>query len=83
MPLAGAFVLGIVATPFVFAAWLVHRIFEHRLRMKQVALAQRMPMALPPGSDVERRLANLEAVICDLDFDLAQRLREGGRSHAA
>jgi hypothetical protein len=74
----GLFVLGIVATPFLFAGWVVNRVFEHRTRIKQLeANRYVMPPALPPAYDpqVEQRLANLEAVICDLDYDLAQRVR--------
>jgi hypothetical protein len=84
--MAGPFILGIVATPFLFAAWLVNRIFEHRVRVQQIrqlhASPRTMP-ALPASAEVERRLANLEAIVCDLDFDLAQRVREAARTRAA
>lgn len=88
--MGGLFVLGIVATPFLFAGWLVNRIFEHRVRVQQIqaGAAQLQPgtpamAALPASADVERRLANLEAIVCDLDFDLAQRVREAARTRAA
>jgi hypothetical protein len=84
------FVLCIVATPFVFVAWLIHRVLEHKAATAHALAAARMP-ALPSASasamspDVERRLANLEAIVASLDFDLAARLREadGKRGHAA
>ena len=80
------FVLCIVATPFVFVAWLIHRIFEHRTNMAR-ALAGPYQHALPTPSspDVEQRLANLEAIVASLDFDLVERLRtaDRGRGHAA
>lgn len=83
----GLFVLGIVATPFLFAGWLINRIFEHRLRVKQIEAAGWHPRALPSAcdggghqasADTERRLANLEAIVCDVDYDLAKRVREDG-----
>lgn len=88
----GLFVLGIVATPFLFAAWLVNRILEHRLRVRQIEAAGWQARALPAGAaaelpleqraDIERRLANLEAIACDVDRDferdLAQKVREDG-----
>jgi len=74
-------VLCIVATPFVFAGWLIHRILEHRSRMQ--ALAARPMPALPLPHDAERRLANLEAIVASLDFDLAAKLREGDPGRAA
>lgn len=80
------FVLCIVATPFVFVGWLIHRIFEHRANMAR-ALADPRMRALPSAAtpDVERRLANLEAIVASLDFDLVERIRESDRSrgHAA
>ena len=79
----GLYVLAIVATPFLFAAWLVNRIFEHRARMKQLEAARYIPPpALPADPQVEQRLANLEAIICDVDYDLAQRVRgvDSGRA---
>ena len=79
----GLYVLAIVATPFVFAAWLINRIFEHRARMRQLEAARYVqPAALPADPQVEARLANLEAIVCDVDYDLAQRMRriDGGRA---
>lgn len=81
----GLFVLGIVATPFLFAGWLVNRIFEHRLRVKQIEAAGWQQRALPSaifdpgperGAETDRRLAALEAIVCDLDYDLAKKVRE-------
>jgi hypothetical protein len=75
----GIFVLGIVATPFVFAGWLVNRIFEHRARIKHLEAARYVTPALPPAAaadpHIEQRLANLEAIVCDVDYDLARRVR--------
>lgn len=85
----GLFVLAIVATPFVFAGWLIHRIFEHRLRVKQLEGGVSPLRALPPAiahevdPEIERRVAALEAIVCDLDFDLANRLRAVGKNPAA
>lgn len=79
------FVLCIVATPFVFVGWLIHRIFEHRTKLALALAPQRMALPSPPSPDVERRLANLESIIASLDFDLAAKVREveRTRSHAA
>ncbi|HET6583328.1 MAG TPA: hypothetical protein VFG69_07770 [Nannocystaceae bacterium] len=77
-------VVCIVATPFVFVGWLINRIFEHRARMQALAVPRPMP-ALPLPHDVEQRLANLEAIVASVDFDLAERLRDADRTrgHAA
>jgi hypothetical protein len=79
-------ILCIVATPFVFTAWLVHRLLEHRSKLASLRLGARMGAqlgALPPAAhpcDVEQRIANLEAIVASLDFDLAVKLRETGRA---
>ena len=79
------FVLLIVATPFVFVGWLIHRIFEHRTKLAMALASPRMALPSPASSDVERRLANLESIITSLDFDVASRIREleRTRGHAA
>ncbi len=80
------FVLCIVATPFLFVGWLIHRIFEHRANMaRSLAAPQFAALPSPTSPDVERRLANLEAIVASLDFDLAERVRaaDRGRGHAA
>jgi hypothetical protein len=78
------FVLLIVATPFVFVGWLIHRIFEHRTKMA-LALSPppRMSLPSPMSPDVEHRLAALESIVSSLDYDLAAKLREVTRGHAA
>jgi hypothetical protein len=75
--LVGLFVLILVATPFVFAAWLVSRVFDHRLKIAQIRSQTRLalPAAQVP-TEVESRLRNLEDIVCGLDFDLQDRLRE-------
>jgi hypothetical protein len=78
------FVLCIVATPFVFVAWLIHRILEHRTNMARALASPRFPaLPSPTSPDVEQRLANLEAIVASLDFDLVERLRAIDRGHAA
>lgn len=74
----------IVAIPFLFVGWVINRIFEHRARMQGLAAPRPMP-ALPLPGDVERRLANLEAIVASLDFDFVEKLRDAERSrgHAA
>jgi hypothetical protein len=78
-------VLCIVATPFVFTAWLVQRVLDHRAQIAALRAAPQTP-ALPAyasaSPDVEQRLANLEAIVASLDFDLAAKIRETGRSAA-
>lgn len=88
--MVGPFVLAIIATPFVFAAWVIHRALEHRMRVHQLQRGQlpaarpQLAVAPPAASpELERRVANLEAVICDLDFDLARRVRETATSRAS
>jgi hypothetical protein len=72
--MVGIFVVAIVATPFVFAGWLIHRILTHRAQMRQEALPP-APRALPPDPELEQRVRNLEAIVTSLDYDLAARLR--------
>jgi hypothetical protein len=78
-------VVCIVATPFVFVGWLIHRIFEHRAKVALALAPPRMALPSAPSPDVERRLASLEAIVASLDFDLAAKLREleRTRGHAA
>ena len=77
------FVVLIVAIPFVFAAWLTHRILEHRVAVKRITAAAATAKALPPGVDVAQRLENLEAIVASLDYDLAERLRTSDGTRAA
>ncbi|MBK6918426.1 MAG: hypothetical protein IPH07_13600 [Deltaproteobacteria bacterium] len=90
--MVGPFVLGIIATPFIFAGWVINRVLEHRMRVHQLQRglppASRPQLAAVAGTaavppELERRIANLEAVICDLDFDLARRVRETSTSRAS
>lgn len=77
-------VVCIVATPFVFTAWLIQRVLDHRTQM--AALRQPAPrpaLPAPSSPEVEQRLANLEAIVSSLDFDLAVKMREMGRGRAA
>jgi hypothetical protein len=78
-------VVCIVATPFVFVAWVIHRVFEHRARMQAIAAPRPMPaLPQPLPHDAEQRIANLEAIVASLDFDLAAKLRDADRrGHAA
>ncbi len=78
-------VLCIVATPFVFTAWLIQRVLDHRARMAGLA-SPPLRMALPTPStspEVEQRLANLEAIVASVDFDLAVKIREAAQGRAA
>ena len=69
------FVVLIVAIPFVFAGWLIHRILEHRVAVKRLTVGASTARALPPSEEVEQRLANLEAIVASLDYDMAEKLR--------
>jgi hypothetical protein len=78
------FVVLIVAIPFVFAGWLLHRILDHRIQVKRIQAGAQPPPALPPAPpEVERRLANLEAIVSSLDYDFAARITARDDSHAA
>lgn len=59
-------VLCIVAVPFVFTAWLVQHVLDHRTQI--AALGNLAPMPGLPAytiasPEVEQRLANLEAIV--------------------
>ena len=81
----------IVAIPFLFVGWVVNRVLEHRARMQGIAAPRPIPaLPMPTPNDVERRLANLEAIVASLDFDFVEKLssRPSGpelrdRGHAA
>lgn len=79
-------VLCIVAVPFVFTAWLVQRVLDHRAQIAALRNPTPLP-ALPAytmaSPEVEQRLANLEAIVASLDFDLAVKVREASRTQAA
>lgn len=72
----------VVATPFIFAGWVVHRALEHRARMRQLmAPVQPQPMAALPAADraaLEQRIANLEAIVCSDEFAFQRSMRERG-----
>jgi hypothetical protein len=75
--MSGVFVVMIVATPFVFAGWLIDRILRHRATMRQLAARQHYA-ALPAASpEMEQRLQNLEAIVTSSDYELLQRIRSG------
>lgn len=70
----GVFIVMIVATPFVFAGWLIDRVLRHRATMRELQTARRFA-ALPPASpEVEQRLQNLEAIVTSADYELAQKI---------
>ncbi|MBV1860382.1 MAG: hypothetical protein KUG77_18360 [Nannocystaceae bacterium] len=70
----------VVAIPFIFAGWVVHRALEHRARMRQLTIpALQQPMAALPASDraaFEQRIANLEAIVCSDEFAFQRSIRE-------
>ncbi len=72
----------VVAIPFVFAGWVVHRALEHRARMSQYrALPMPQPMPALPAADraaLEQRIANLEAIICSDEFAFQRSMKERG-----
>jgi hypothetical protein len=76
-------VLCIVATPFVFTAWLVQRVLDHRAQiaaLRNPAPQPALPAYTTASPEVEQRLANLEAIVASLDFDLAVKVREAARA---
>lgn len=78
----GLFVITLVATPLVFAGWLVQRVFAHRLKLLEMQAQARR--ALPPAqvpSEIEARIRNLEDIVCSLDFDLQTKLRQSDGTH--
>jgi hypothetical protein len=71
----------VVAIPFIFAGWIVHRSLEHRARMAQLrALPPQTQHALPGAerAALEQRIANLEAIVCSEDFAFSRELKERG-----
>lgn len=71
----------VVAIPFIFAGWVVHRVLEHRARMNQLrALPQQQQHALPEAerAALEHRIANLEAIVCSEDFAFSRELNLRG-----
>ncbi len=73
----------IVATPFAFAAWVVDRVLRHRVEVKAVQAGARPMPALPASPEVEQRLANLEAIICSTDYEVAARFPSSPPHRAA
>jgi len=72
----------VVAIPFLFAGWVVHRALEHRAQMRQLQAMTPPPgrVALPPAdrAALEQRIANLEAIICSEEFGFQRELSERG-----
>ncbi len=73
------FVLLVVAIPFLFAGWVVHRVLEHRAQMRQLRPQAAVP-ALPQAdrAALEQRIANLEAIVCSEEFGFQRELTERG-----
>ncbi|MGH1344563.1 MAG: hypothetical protein ACRBN8_23590 [Nannocystales bacterium] len=70
----------VVAIPFIFAGWVVHRALEHRARMRQLSVPA-FPASVPalPAADraaLEQRIANLEAIVCSDEFAFQRTLGE-------
>ena len=72
----------VVAIPFLFAGWVVHRALEHRAQMRQLQAMTPPPgqAALPPAdrAALEQRIANLEAIVCSEEFGFQRELSERG-----
>ncbi|MCR9160756.1 MAG: hypothetical protein ACE37F_04030 [Nannocystaceae bacterium] len=71
----------VVATPFFFAGWIVHRVLEHRARMTQLHALPQPPRHALPEADraaLEQRIANLEAIVCSEEFAFSRELEDRG-----
>lgn len=77
----------VVAIPFIFAGWVVHRALEHRAQMRQLRMhPQPQPMAALPAADraaLEQRIANLEAIVCSDEFAFQRSLADRGTNRDA
>ncbi len=75
----------VVAIPFIFTGWVVHRALEHRARMRQLQM-HALPPAMPPmpalpaadRAALEQRIANLEAIVCSDEFAFQRSMAERG-----
>ena len=73
----------VVAIPFLFAGWVIHRALEHRAQMRQLEAMRPYPQAqaaLPSAerAALEQRIANLEAIVCSEEFGFQRELSERG-----
>ena len=72
----------VVAIPFIFTGWVIHRVLEHRAQMRQLQALPRppSPLALPEAERavLEQRLANLEAIVCSEEFGFQRELADRG-----
>ena len=69
----------VVAIPFFFAGWVVHRALEHRAQMRRLEVQAAPNMAALPPADraaLEQRIANLEAIVCSEEFALGRELSD-------
>ncbi len=77
----------VVAIPFIFAGWVVHRALEHRARMRQLSTAALpQPMAALPAPErvaLEQRIANLEAIVCSDEFAFQRSLSDPATERGA
>lgn len=77
----------VVAIPFFFAGWVVHRALEHRARMRQLRMhALPQPLTALPAADraaLEQRIANLEAIVCSDEFAFQRSLADRGMERGA
>lgn len=77
----------VVAIPFIFAGWVVHRALEHRARMRQLRMpAMPQPMAALPAANraaLEQRIANLEAIVCSDEFAFQRSLSDREKERGA
>ena len=70
----------VVAIPFLFTAWVIHRSLEHRAQMRMLERGTHQQVALPPSEreTLEQRIANLEALICSDEHAYSRALHERG-----
>ena len=52
----------IIAIPFVFAAWVIHRVLRHRCAVAQLRAGVEIPGDVTQA--IQQRRANLEASVC-------------------
>lgn len=70
-------ILAIVATPFLFTAWLINRILEHRKSMRGLTATVGELRALTAARDeLEARVQTLEEIVTSQEFELDRRLRQ-------
>jgi len=71
----------VVAIPFLFTGWVIHRVLGHRAHMRRLEDARTQPSrALAPAERevLEQRIANLEAIVCSEDFGFDRVLADRG-----